>query len=88
MEEYAVYEQLVDHHIRNNIFHEAHHGAIPELSPQHAIYEVMDKLLDNMDKKMTSSLTLLYQKSAFDLVDFEILLKKMQRYNYDENTIE
>ena len=78
VEENAVYEQLVDHHIRNSIFHEAHHGAIPELSPQHAIYEVMDKLLDNMDKKITSSSTLLDQKIAFDLIDHEILLKKIQ----------
>ena len=47
--EYAVFEQLIEHHTKNNIFHSAHHGAIPDLSPHTAINTVIDKLFQNLN---------------------------------------
>ena len=79
--EYAVFEQLIEHHTSNNIFHSAHHGAIPNLSPHTAINTVIDKLLQRIDKGEIATLTLLDQRSAFDLIDHNTLLKKWRYTN-------
>merc|ERR1712121_274177 len=48
---------------------------------------VVDKILQRIDKGNLTALTLLDQRSAFDLIDHDILLKKMKIYNYHDSTI-
>ena len=48
---------------------------------------MIDKLLKNIDNGDISTITLLDQRSAFDLIDHDTLLKKMRLYNYHEDTV-
>ena len=57
------------------------------MSPHKAIHTVIDKILQRIDRGETAALTLLDQRSAFDLIDHEVLLKKMKIYNYHDSTI-
>ena len=57
------------------------------MSPHTAIHTVIDKILQSIDRGETAALTLLDQRSAFDLIDHKILLKKMELYNYHKDTI-
>ena len=85
--ENAVSYQVVEHFIGNNLFHENHHGGLPNHSTASALIQLQEMFLDAAESKYFSAVLLLDQSAAYDLLDHKILLKKLDKYNFDEESI-
>ena len=85
--ERAVYNQIVYHFECNNYLCKNQHGFRKEHSTASAIFEYIQFLYDNYDRlNVTSSIFVDYSK-AFDTIDHDILIKKLELYKFDENSI-
>ena len=85
--EHEVNDQVTEHFLSNNLFHSNHHGGIANHSTNTALIQLNDMFLQAaVSKKFTGAL-LLDQSAAYDLLDHPILLKKLELYNFDENSI-
>ena len=87
MVENAVCFQVVDHFTTNSLFHRNHHGGLANHSTATALIQLHDMFLEAAENKKLSAVLLLDQSAAYDLLDHKILLKKLARYNFDENSI-
>ena len=53
--EYAIYDQVMDHFLSNNLFHENHHGGLPHHSTATALIQIHDMFLEAAEnKKLTA----------------------------------
>ena len=75
------------HFLENKLFHENHHGGIPHHSTSTALIQIYNLALDATEEKKLSALLLLDQTAAYDLLDHEILLKKLAKYNFSETSL-
>ena len=87
MVEYAAYEQVVDHFTMHKLFHENHHGSLSGHSTATALVQLVDMWLGAAEETHLAATLLLDQSAAYDLVDHQILLEKLQAYNFDEPSI-
>ena len=87
MAEYAVYEQVVHHFTDNKLFHENHHGSLSGHSTATALLQLMDMWLEASEDTELSAALLLDQSAAYDLVDHQVLLKKLKVYNFSESAV-
>ena len=86
--EQAVYFQVVDHFLTNDLFHRNHHGGLPNHSTTSALIQLHDMFLEAAEQKKLSAALLLDQSAAYDLLDHKILLEKLTKYNFDEQSIQ
>ena len=86
--EYAVFDQLMDHFVNNNLFHSNHHGFVPKHNTVTALAQLYDIWLEASENKEMSAALLLDLSAAFDLIPHSILLKKMKLYNFDDTTMQ
>ena len=85
--EYIVHEQVYSHFEENNIFHGNHHGFLGHHSTATALIHLYDLWLEASENKELSAALLVDLTAAFDVVDHEILLQKLQAYNFSEDSI-
>ena len=85
--EYAAYDQVTEHFLVNNLFHENHHGGLPHHSTATALVQMYDMFLEAANEKKLTAALLLDQRAAYDLLDHSILLKKLASYNFDQRSI-
>ena len=85
--EYAVYDQVTDHFLSNDLFHRNHHGGLPHHSTATALIQMHDIFLEAAQKKQLTAALLLDQSAAYDLLDHPILLKKLAAYNFSKDSI-
>ena len=78
MVEYAVYFQIVDHFTTNNLFHENPHGSLANHSTSTAVIQLFDVWLEAAENKEFSTVCLLDQSAAYDLLDHNILREKLE----------
>ncbi len=57
------------------------------ISTEFAAFELVDKIVSNMNKIETPITILLDVSKAFDIIDLEILLYKLKYYGFNYNTI-
>ena len=88
MVEYAVYFQIVDHFIKNNLFHPNHHGSLAHHSTATAITQLFDMCLEAADNTELSAICLLDQSAAYDLLCHQGLKDKLKLYNFSESSIQ
>ena len=62
--ELVVWEQVVLHFQRKELFHQNHHGSVPKLSIVTALYQIHDMCLQAADNKEMSALVMIDQSSA------------------------
>ena len=82
--EKVVYEQLYDYFTNNKIFHPNLHGYRQHRSTQTALLTMYDRWVKAAEAGQVSGVVLLDLSAAFDLVDPELLVKKMRIYGIDE----
>ena len=85
--EYVVHEQVYGHFEENNLFHENHHGFLGHHSTATALIQLYDLWLEASEDKELSAALLLDLTAAFDVVDHEILLKKLEAYQFSDNSV-
>lgn len=77
-------DQIVEHFMQHNLFHQAHHGSLPSLDTTTALISIQKFITDAAEKKELCATVFLDQSSTFDIVDHEILLKKLEAYNFGQ----
>ena len=80
-----IYEKLVHHRLleyleKHNVLYGRQYGFRPGRSCEHALLDAQHKLLHSMNKRQVSLLLLIDFSKAFDLVDHDILLRKLEHY--------
>lgn len=80
-----IYEKLVHHRLlefleKHNTLYGRQYGFRPGRSCEHALLDAQHHLLHSMNKRQVSLLLLIDFSKAFDLVDHDILLRKLEHY--------
>ena len=86
--EYVIHDQVYSHFVQHRLFHGNHHGFFGNHSTSSALIQLYDMWLSAAENKELSAALLLDLSAAFDIVDHEILLKKLKSYNFSEDTIQ
>ena len=85
--EYAVFNQVMEHFMSNDLFHQNLHGSLSGHSTSAALLQVMDTLYNASEMSEMSAVLLLDQSAAYDLLDHHIILEKLRLYGFDECSI-
>ena len=85
--EYAVHEQVYNYFSANHLFHGNHHGFLGNCSTATALCQLHDLWLAASESTELSAALLLDLSAAFDIVDHEILLRKLQSYGFSDNSV-
>ena len=85
--EKIVYEQLYDHFNKNNIFNENLHGYRENRSTLTALLTMYDRWVSAADSGQISGAVFLDLSAAFDLVDPQLLIKKLKIYGIKDNSL-
>ena len=79
--EKVIYKQMYSYFHENSLFDKSLHGYRRHRSTQTALLQLYDRLVRAASEGKLSGAVLLDLSAAFDLVDPEILLKKLKLYN-------
>ena len=79
MESYFLYH-IEDFLKKNNVLDKNHHGGRKKHSTVTAVTQIYDKLYSNDDKGLHTLLLVTDLSSAYDTIDTEILLQKLDHY--------
>ena len=77
----------IAHFEEHDIFHANHHGFLGHHSTATALIHLYDLWLEASENKELSAALLVDLTAAFDVVDHEILLKKLEAYKFSEDSI-
>merc|ERR1711888_6340 len=88
MVEYAVYFQIVEHFVKYHLFHPNHHGSVANHSTSILIAQMFDLWLEAAERHELSAVCLLDQSAAYDLLCHRTLKKKLELYNFSEESVE
>ena len=85
--ERAVFVQFIEYLEENKILNPSHHGFRSSHSICTALLEMYDAWTEAHENGKISAIIMLDLSSAFDVVDFSILIQKMELYGFDEQSI-
>ena len=86
--EYAIFDQLIEHFLNNDLFHPNHHGFLPHHNTSTALAQMVDLWLKAAEDQELSATLLLDLSAAFDLVDHSVLLRKLKLYNLSDKSVD
>ena len=86
--EKILHNQLVDFLNSNNVLSSQQFGFRKKHSTSHAISCLFEKLASNYEKGEMSAVLFIDLKSAFDTIDFDLLLKKLGFYGIRNNVLD
>ena len=75
-----VYNQLYQYFDSNDYFYSSQYGFRKGHSTEHAVLEVTDKIMAEIDRGNTPLTVFLDLSKAFNTLDHQILLKKLEFY--------
>ena len=70
-----------------NILHDAQSGFRSNHSCQTALINIIDKWMEEMNHRNVNVVILLDLKKAFDVVDHDIMAKKLEIYGFNEQAL-
>ena len=86
--ERTIFIQIVDYMNNNDLFHPNHHGFRAQHSTSTAMIQMYDSWVQAVDKGELTGVCMLDMSAAFDVVDHDILLKKLQLYGFDDGSLQ
>ena len=78
---------MYDHFEGEDLFHQNHHGFLGHHSTATALIQLYDLWVQAADRTELSAALLLDLTAAFDVVDHSILLRKLDAYNFSEESV-
>ena len=85
--EKAVYDQLFEYLSSHNLIHPNHHGFLRNCSTSTALQQMVDTWLQSIDDGKIVAALFLDLSAGFDVINHELLLKKLQLYGFSPNTM-
>ena len=85
--ELVVHEQFMGHFMEHGLFHPDHHGSLPNHDTTTSLLQVNSFMIKSAEKKQIAGSLFIDQTSAFDLVDHDVLLKKLAEYSFSPTTL-
>ena len=85
--ERAVHSQVYDYFEKSSLFHPNHHGFLKNHSTATAIQQIFNFWMKALDEGKLTSTLLLDLSAGFDVIDFDILLEKMEHYGFQQETV-
>ena len=85
--EKAVYIQLSKYFNSNNLFYNSQYGFREDHSTEHASLELIDKITTDLEKKRNSIAIFMDLSKAFDTLNHNILLHKLQYYGLNDTPL-
>ena len=85
--EKVVYNQLYEYLEQNNLLYSNQYGFKKKFSTEHAILHLVDKIISDMDNFRTPLAIYLDLSKAFDTLDFDILLHKLNHFGISGNAL-
>ena len=85
--ERAAYDQLFDFLFKNDLIHPNHHGFLRNCSTSTALQHMVDTWLKHLEDGEIVAALFLDLSAGFDVINHEILLKKLQLYKFSPNTM-
>ena len=85
--EKAAHEQLFNYLSINNLIHPNHHGFLRNCSTTTALQQMVDTWLQSLDGGKIVSTLFLDLSAGFDVINHELLLRKLHLYNFSSNTM-
>ena len=92
-----VISKIIEKHITKHLFaylnkydiiHKSQSGFRKNHSCSTALFSLLDKWLKNIDKREITGTVFFDLRKAFDVVDHEILLKKLKSHKFDDRTMD
>ena len=85
--ERIVFNQLVKYLEAQKLIHPNHHGSRPGHSTATALIQMYDTWVEEVDDGNLVGVMMVDFSAAFDMVDHDILLKKLQLFGFDDMTL-
>ena len=83
--ERAVASQMLDHLEENDLLHPNLHGGLSGVSPTTAHMQIQEQLMEAVANRDIAALIMIDQSAAYDLLDHELILRKMEAYRLGES---
>ena len=80
--ERAIFKQITKYMDNNRLFHPSHHGFRSNHNTTTAVLEMAEMWTEALDDKRISAAVMLDLSAAFDIVDTDILMKKLKLYGF------
>ncbi len=82
-----IHESLYTFLIKHSLLYLDQSGFLAFHSCETALTRLVDKWTSNMEEGLLNGIVLLDLRNAFDLVNTDILLQKLEIYNFDDNSL-
>ena len=86
--ERVVFNQTVAYFEANNLFHPNHHGFRKNHNTCTALLQMYDSWIEAAEEKQLTAVCMLDMSAAFDVVDHDILLRKLQFYGFENHSLQ
>ena len=85
--ERCIFGQMIDYLETNQLLHPSHHGFRAKHSTVSALAEMFDTWVEAFEDDEVSAVVMLDMSAAFDVVDHDILIRKMALYGFEESAL-
>ena len=85
--EYVIDAQILAHFLKNNLIHPNYNGSIPNHSTSTALIQLTDMWMQAAENRELSGVCMIDQSAAYDLLDHNLFLQKLEAYNFDRSAI-
>lgn len=85
--ERVMFNQIVEFFDANGLFHPNHHGFRKQHSTSTALLQMYDGWVEAADKGQITGVCMLDLSAAFDVVDHDLLLEKLQLYGFGSDAL-
>ena len=81
-------KHIIEHFLEYDLLHKNQSGFRPNHSCHTALIKLVDQWLENIDKNRYNGVLLVDFAKAFDVIDRNLLIKKLKLYNIHDNQVE
>ena len=81
--ERTIFSQVVEYFEANDLLHPSHHGFRQKHNTSTALIQMIDTWAEAFEDEKVSAVVMLDMSAAFDLVNHDLLVKKLDAYGFD-----